>query len=257
MQRKAKKNVCCFAFDLIGTVFIDFNESFFLQEPQKLGKIDIVYITNDAQANIYTEMQHNIQTQAKIALKGVEGMSQINGPEITMTPIDSYTLKAEIDSTGFSKYAGSGQITVLSLHLDNTLLPLEDILINPTQHNKVLPIIDFTNPDRSKQLHILVHTLLAFANQHVHFPVHNNTEDTNNFATLFKSKKYLSTFKSVSIDENMIHRVLSICQAQLSPHINLLGGIAVQELLKMIKALKPIQPIVIFLTRWGILKILR
>ena len=149
--------------------------------------LNIIYIDliENSDIEIQTEINHNLETGDNITITNVEGTTELNGNEYTITKINNNKFSLDGTSSGtFTDYDGGGIVTI-SLDISDIILtnnnPVEIEVSRIKGHSlKIGDIVSFTNVGGTTQLNS-ENYIISIETEDNSFTLNDTSYDGSNF----------------------------------------------------------------------------
>lgn len=233
------------SFGISGFIFVDFGKEHIINFPSSRNKQSyfIKSISKDGIIEIDNELERNnfsLEKGSYIIFKEVEGINELNNSspkKIKFVSNNSFSIDENLN---FENYVKGGIIEEYIFPKKIEFKKLKDIFDIPYIDNEP-EIFDYCNEEgRNESLHCAFMAIHEFYDEFNNLPKLNNKEDYEN--VLEKSKNIYNKAKSnnqkwiekiENFDEKIIINVARWCRSEISPFCSFLGGIVVQEIIKI------------------------
>jgi ubiquitin-activating enzyme E1 len=114
---------------------------------------------------VHEDKRHKFQDGDSVVFREVEGMTELNSlPPTTITTIDGFSFKVNVDATGFKAYSREGLVENVKVPKKVAYHSLAQSLVNPVASSQFgnLETPDLRYFGRSDQLHLAYCAIFQF-----------------------------------------------------------------------------------------------
>ncbi|CAM9449721.1 unnamed protein product [Chrysoparadoxa australica] len=230
------RGICFISADVrgvFGSVFCDFGEEFVVSDkdgnPVSSCLVNSITKGSPAFVTVMDDVRHNLETGDTVVFSSMNGMTELEGQQLTVTVRNPFSFEINCDTTAYSTFV-SGYMNQVKLPVTMQFKTLKAALEEPEPFMET----DFAKIGRPAVLHQTFRGLAEFRSKHGALPEPGNKAHAEELLALTIALNSASGFKTELPEEaQKVVQQLALCaQGVISPMCAALGGIVGQEALK-------------------------
>jgi len=215
---------------LAGCIFCDFGKNFEVVdvdgEDPVTCLITAVTPANPCAITVHEENRHNLEDGQKVLITDVEGPSELNDKEWTVTVTGPFMFTINADASQLPSYVRGGYVRPIKSRVRRDFLPLTEAL-----WRKDLLTSDVGKFETVGQLHVFFAALHEFIAEHGAPPEPYHAAQASDIVA--RAQRLAAHHPELGpVDAAAVYRLACAAAGNLNPMAAFLGGFAAQEVLK-------------------------